>query len=208
MNKKNQKFSILIGMAALVVVGAFLLTSCSEKPSEVPDDTSGTNPAVTTEEVTSGDTTTAAEDETTAQTTEATVAETEEVTVPEETEAPTTEPTTGGNPTPGGNSGYYPGGSGSGGSSDEEEPAEKPEEEEVVISAPGAQDNPYTESVSQLPDAITTVKIPVDSTIYYDVYGVGGLILTVEDPDAYIVYNEKTYHADENGLVTVELAEN
>ena len=54
---------------------------------------------------------------------------------------------------------------------------------------------------------ITTRALNGDDEVWYSLAGVAGQALIISDPDAQIVYNGRTYTA-ENGVVTVELAEN
>lgn len=193
MKNKKQTIGLIVGLVCVVLLVALLLTMCKGPASEpaptepvqmatVPNETE-----TPTEEVTEPPT------------------EPEEETEPtEETEAPT-EPTTGGNSRPGGTSGpSYSGGTGSG-STDTDTDTDK-EEETVTVSDPGTQGNPYTETLADLPDGITTVAIPENGTMFYHLYHVDGLVLTIEDKNATVIYNETTYTADENGVVTVDLA--
>ena len=83
-------------------------------------------------------------------------------------------------------------------------------EAEVAITgsfAPGfgTKSNPYVVMDVQVPGSFDTVEIPADKEKYYDVYYVGGTVLTIEDPDAYVIYNGETYTADESGVLTLTL---
>lgn len=72
--------------------------------------------------------------------------------------------------------------------------------DEEILGA-GTEDDPYLE----IPDedrTVTTETIPAGETQFYAIYRVGGAILTIENGDAYIIYNGKTYNA-KNGKVTL-----
>lgn len=81
---------------------------------------------------------------------------------------------------------------------------EATEPEELGITAPGTQTNAYTEVLGEIPDAVSSVEIPAKKTIYYNIYYAAGTQLTIEDTNAYVVYDGKTYKA-QNGIVSVEL---
>lgn len=76
-------------------------------------------------------------------------------------------------------------------------PASEPDEP-----VEGSQELPYTEFYMGEP--ITSAEIPAASNVYYDIYGVGDMILTIEDADAYVIYAGETYNAVD-GVVTVQL---
>lgn len=63
-----------------------------------------------------------------------------------------------------------------------------------VITGAGSESQPYLE----IPDAnmtVTTVNVPAGSELYYDIYRVGGMYLTVNDPDAYVICDNLQYDA-------------
>jgi len=191
--------------AVLGLLMVLLLGGCSEtKPETTP---STTAPAETTPTVTDAPTTAPTTEATTAPTepsaTEpATEPSTEPATAP--TTAPTepaTEPTSGGNSTPGGAGGYYPGGSGNSGSAEEET---KPVEE-FVPAQPGTAENPYMEDLSAPPKEITSVFVPAAGEISYELYALDQLVVTVQDPEAYIIHKNVTYLPNEDGILSVTL---
>lgn len=47
-------------------------------------------------------------------------------------------------------------------------------------------------------------KVPAEGLVYYQMYKVDGMVLTIADPDAYVIYGDKEYKA-ENGVVNVPL---
>lgn len=52
---------------------------------------------------------------------------------------------------------------------------------------------------------VITELIPAGAELHYNVYGVAGMVLTIEDPDAYVTYNGVTYGANESGILTLRL---
>ncbi len=52
---------------------------------------------------------------------------------------------------------------------------------------------------------ITTAKIAPGTDVQYNIYGAGDMILTINDPDVYVIYNGVTYGADGNGTVRITL---
>jgi len=77
-----------------------------------------------------------------------------------------------------------------------------PEGEEIL--GEGSADTPYMEIPNSETMTVTTVAIPAGGILYYDIYRVGGMILTIEDPNAYVEYNGERYDA-QNGVVTIWL---
>ncbi len=73
-----------------------------------------------------------------------------------------------------------------------------PEGEEILGS--GNAGEPYMEILGE-DYQVTTVSINPGSSVYYDIYRVGGLYLTINDSDAYVIYNGTTYTA-QNGVVS------
>ncbi|MBQ7801939.1 MAG: Ig-like domain-containing protein [Oscillospiraceae bacterium] len=70
----------------------------------------------------------------------------------------------------------------------------------------GSESNPYTLTVDQIPSTAVTEQIGAGDYQYYNIYGVNGTNLTIEDPDARVVYGGVTYSA-ENGKILVSMAE-
>ena len=215
MANKKKLIGLGIGLACLILLVVLLLTRCGGN-AEQPNVPGTSAPADVTGTVTDPkDAATAAP---TAEPTEVSQEETVPETEPVEETEPTeeTEPaeedqgsTSGGNSRPGGSGGFTGSNtdSGSSDSEDEEEGSEggnTPEGQKVAD--PGTETNAYTEVLGEIPDEIATVKIPAEQTISYNVYNAAGSTLTIEDEDAFVVYNGETYEA-ENGAVTVVLAE-
>ena len=184
-NTKRNKLWLL-AIPALLVILAIVVTACNgsrEEPAEPQINTTAA-PTEQTQPVTE---TTEAVEETTEATEETTEA-TEETTEPtEETTAPTT-------------------GSNSGNSGDSDDSGTNPTVPKLEVPDPGTQKNPYVEVVSAYPGEVTTVNIPKKGTVSYMLWGVAGKIITIEDPDVKLVVGEKTYTADENGVLTADLS--
>ena len=64
----------------------------------------------------------------------------------------------------------------------------------AVITGAGSASEPYLEIPSS-DMTVTTVSIPAGAELYYDIYRVGGMYLTVNDPDAYIICDNLLYEA-------------
>lgn len=187
MNKKQA--GLIAGLVCVVLLLLLLLSMCGREEEVTP-----TEPAPSTEVVETTEETTVPTEETAEATEEATEA-TEETTEPTE-EA--TEPTTG-NTSPGGTGGYDPG-LGGGGNDDTNTPVTE------EAPAPGSEESPYLEIVTQFPDTFQTVSIPTNTTVYQTILGAENALLTIEDVDAYVIYNGETYESGDDGIVTVALA--
>lgn len=64
----------------------------------------------------------------------------------------------------------------------------------VEILGAGSKSQPYLET----PDSnmtVKTVQIPAGKALYYDIYRVGGKYLTINDSDAYVIYNGTRYNS-------------
>lgn len=74
-----------------------------------------------------------------------------------------------------------------------------PDGEEII--GQGDASNPYME----IPDldnmTVTTVNIPAGKTLYYGIQRVGGMWLTIKDPNAYVIESNGTRHDAKNGVV-------
>lgn len=195
---KNQKKLIIlgIGLVCVVLCVILLLTTCRKQPetldtcvpeTQATQDTQATKPALETEP--------------TDDTTEPTESQTEPQTEPTE---PIEESTSGGNSSPGGTSGFIGGTTNvpSGGDNSDTE-NNGGETVALTVEDPGTQSNAYTESLGNCPDEVNTVSIPAEGTIFYNIYQADGTILTIEDENAYVIYDGKTYKS-QNGLVTVD----
>lgn len=193
---KNNKLNIgLVAGLAAVVILILLLTMCTGPKEEaslaLPTETAAETTAAPTEEPEATEETTAPTEETTEPT--------EETTEPtEETTEPTTSSGSDGSSTPGGSDGYDPGGDYDDGSGNTEETVEVP--------AAGTEKNPYVEVISQYPESVTSVNIPVTGGISYLITGSAGSVITIEDPDAVLTVNGTAYQADETGVVTLDMS--
>ena len=189
MKLSTKQIGCIIGLVCVVICVIMILTMCTGSPVQ--------------ESTPTGESTEASE--TTEMTTEATTEPSEETT--EEATEETTEETTESELN------YYVpstntsvGSPGSTGSIDEEDTtATEPTKPVEQILDPGTEGNPYSDVVTQFPGEVETVNIPVGGAVHYAVYYADGTKLTIEDANAYVVYNGVTYESVE-GVVTVELA--
>lgn len=198
---KNQKklTGLGIGLVCVILCMAFL-TSCARHAE----------PGVTEPTIDAVQSTDDAATQPTEVPEEPTEAPIEDSTEPtEEPTEPVQDSSSGGSSTPGGTSGFT--GSTTGtttgsdtGSSSDDNTTDSSNDNSIVVADPGTESNAYTESLGDYPDSLTTVKIPTEGTVYYHIYHADGTILTIEDGDAYVVYNGKTYRSVD-GVVTVEL---
>ena len=191
--KMNKKQVVLIaGLVCVVLLGLLLTIGGKETPAAPVE----TETAAQATEVVATEETEAVTEETTEATEESTEA-TEEATEPTEEE---TKPTTG-NTTPGGTGGYNPGyNPGYGDNNTNNQP------ETETTPAAGSEESPYLDIVTQLPDSIQTVAIAKDTTVHHTILGAAGAVLTIDDADAYVIYDEVTYNPDEFGVIQVTLA--
>lgn len=201
MENKKKLIGSGIGLVLLVLLAVLLVTSCGDKPGSSGETEITTAPA----EVTGNAAPDVTEEATQAPTEMPTEVPAEATEPTEETEPEEESGSSGGSSRPGGSGGF----TGSDTESDppeEEEPeeTEPTEPEDLGITDPGTQTNAYAEVLSQIPEEISSVKIPTRKTIYYNLYNAAGTVLTIADEDAYVVYNGKTYEAVD-GVVTVEL---
>lgn len=79
----------------------------------------------------------------------------------------------------------------------------KEDGEEILGS--GTLDEPYMEILDADTMALVTVEIPVGETRYYSIQRVGGLYLSIEDKDAYVVESNGTERVAKNGEVYFKL---
>lgn len=63
----------------------------------------------------------------------------------------------------------------------------------------GSKGNPFN-----ITGTVFDAVVPGEGLVYYQMYKVDGMVLTIEDADAYVVYGDKEYKA-ENGVVNVPL---
>ncbi len=79
--------------------------------------------------------------------------------------------------------------------------ATNPDGDEIL--GAGSEEQPYLETPGS-DFAVTTVKIPAGKALYYDIYRVGGMYLTINDADAYVICDGTKYTA-KNGKVTFKV---
>ncbi|MBQ3559010.1 MAG: hypothetical protein IJA07_05840 [Agathobacter sp.] len=76
----------------------------------------------------------------------------------------------------------------------------KPDGEEIL--GMGSKDQPYLERPVDM--TVTTVAIPSGKALYYSIYLYDTKYLTINDPDAYVIYKNKRYDAT-NGRVSFKV---
>ncbi len=64
----------------------------------------------------------------------------------------------------------------------------------VVITGAGSASEPYLEIPTE-DMTVTTVSVPAGAELYYDIYRVGGMYLTINDPNAYVICDNLQYDA-------------
>ncbi len=69
----------------------------------------------------------------------------------------------------------------------------------TFIATPGSEMNPYYGFAPEF----TTEEIPAGTAVWYNVYGAGEMIITIEDPNVYVIYNGTTYNPVD-GVVTLQ----
>lgn len=72
----------------------------------------------------------------------------------------------------------------------------------TLIYKPGTENNPHY----IIGNPFVTERIPAGGAVYYQSYMVHGMVLIIQDADAYVTYNGTTYGADANGIVRVPIA--
>lgn len=73
----------------------------------------------------------------------------------------------------------------------------------ITVTAPaGTVGNPIQVSLSSVPGSFETVKIAAGQSVYYDIFAASGTMLTVEDENAVIVYDGKTF-THESGVISL-----
>lgn len=66
----------------------------------------------------------------------------------------------------------------------------------------GSKDQPYLETPNLDNMTLTTVSIPAGKTLYYGIYRVGNMILTINDANAYVIESNGTRHNASGGKVS------
>ncbi len=79
--------------------------------------------------------------------------------------------------------------------------ATNPEGDEIL--GAGSKDQPYLEYPGD-DFAVKTAKVPAGKELYYDIYRVGGMYLTINDADAYVIC-EGTKYTAKNGKVSFKV---
>lgn len=79
-----------------------------------------------------------------------------------------------------------------------------PSSEEEDILGQGTKDNPYLETPDSDNMTVKTVEIAAGKTVHYGIYRVSGMYLTIENANAYVIYDGKTYNAS-NGKVSFKV---
>ena len=192
MNVNKKQIGWIAGLACVIVLIVLLLTMCNGSGN-------GGHQSEPVQSEPSVETTAPVVEETT-EATEETTEPTEETTEATEETTEATESTTSGNTTPGGTGGYVP----DYGTDDDDDSTGSTTE---TAPAAGSEGSPYVEQISQLPDAFSSVTVPVDAPVFHHVYGAEGGVLTIEDSEAYVIYNEVKYEPDENGILQVPFVE-
>lgn len=178
--------AVVLVIAAIVALVIFLATRPdSEKPDGDPDKIVETTDAEDTTEADTTEEDTTAEDTTEADTTEADTTEAD--TTEADTTVPQTEQT--GNWT------------GTTQNQDTTVAVTNPSGEEII--GQGSKDNPFLEIpvVGTGSMSVTTVAVPAGKSLFYSIYRVGGMVVTINNPNAYVVCNGTRYDA-KNGVVS------
>lgn len=66
----------------------------------------------------------------------------------------------------------------------------------------GTADNPCLETPNLSTMSLTTISIPAGKTVYYGIYRVGNMILTINDSSAYVIESNGTRHNASGGKVS------
>ena len=92
-------------------------------------------------------------------------------------------------------------GSNGGGQTATQQPtATNPSGEEIL--GAGSKNQPYLETPDLNSMTLTTVSVPAGKTLYYGIYRVGNMILTINDANAYVIESNGTRHNASGGKVT------
>ncbi len=172
--------------------GLYFETSKGDKDTDADEETTG-------ESETEADTEAETEVETDVETDAETETETDVETNPHVQTAPVTKPVTTPNTT-------TPPSSETPSSSSNDTTAKEPVVTNPVgneILGAGSASEPYME-IPASDMTVTTVNIPAGKSLHYGIYRVGGMILTINNPNAYVVYGGNRYNAN-NGVVYIEI---
>lgn len=69
----------------------------------------------------------------------------------------------------------------------------------------GSKNQPYLETPNLSNMTLTTVSIPAGKTLYYGIYRVGNMILTINDANAYVIESDGTRHNASGGKVSFKV---
>lgn len=182
---KKVIIGIVSGVLAVVIAIVAVVIATSNKPANAdPDDTKPNNEYVVNENNDADDSSTSTtEDESTS----------EEESSSEEDSSTTEEDSTKGNSNNSSSS--------SSTTATQQPTATNPSGEEII--GAGSKDQPYLE----FPDdnmTLTTVKVPAGKSLHYGIYRVGGLYLTINDANAYVICDGTKYTA-KNGKVSFKI---
>lgn len=181
----DKKVFIGVGVALVVVVVAIVavvIGTGNEPANADPDTTISTNEYVANENNDVDDTSSSTSE------TESSTDETDSST--EEDSSTTEEASTKGNSS-----------SNTGTTAVQQPTATNPSGEEII--GAGSESQPYLE----FPDnnmTLTTVKVPAGKSLHYGIYRVGGMYLTINDADAYVICDGTKYTA-KNGKVSFKV---
>lgn len=73
------------------------------------------------------------------------------------------------------------------------------------ISGKGSSTDPYTDAPDLDAMTLTTVTIPAGKTVYYGIYRVGNMYMTIEDADAYVITSDGQKHTAKGGKVAFQM---
>lgn len=79
----------------------------------------------------------------------------------------------------------------------------KPDGEEIL--GAGSKNQPYLEIPDLSTMTLTTVPVPAGKALYYGIQRVGGMYLTINDPNAYVITSDGTRHDASNGKVSFKV---
>ena len=102
--------------------------------------------------------------------------------------------------TAGGNAGNGNTSNGGGQTAVQQPTTTNPKGEEIL--GAGSKNQPYLETPDLNTMTLTTVSVPAGKTLYYGIYRVGNMILTINDASAYVIESNGTRHNASGGKVT------
>lgn len=92
------------------------------------------------------------------------------------------------------------GGNGGGNAATQQPTTTNPSGQEIL--GAGSKNQPYLETPNLDNMTVTTVSIPAGKTLYYGIYRVGNMILTINDSSAYVIESNGTRHNASGGRVS------